>query len=353
MIKYPKVNYIGNKEKIAKWICDQFPKNAETLFDAFSGGCSLSYEAKFRGLEVYTNDILEINYHIAKALIENNKTTLKQEDIDLIFSGKPFEGFMFNNYSEVYFFPEECKELDLYRVNIEKLDSDEKKSLAFTLIRRAMIRKMPYSRFNINWDKIVQLRDEEYSYKKYKRRRAYHNESFKFHFLKNLDEYNNAVFDNNKNNKAYNDDIFNLLENVKADVIYLDPPYTGTMNNYFGFYGLVDDFITSNKTKPFENNFINKNIAVELFDNLFSRLSNFKFWYLSYNNTSYPPKDELLSLLNKYSNNVKVIERKHIYKITGKEKKEKNKEFLFIIENTNYGNIRSDRTRQTIFETTN
>ena len=61
MIKYPKVNYIGNKEKIAKWICDQFPKNAETLFDAFSGGCSLSYEAKFRGLEVYTNDILEIN----------------------------------------------------------------------------------------------------------------------------------------------------------------------------------------------------------------------------------------------------------------------------------------------------
>jgi len=58
MFKYPKVNYIGNKEKIAKWICDQFPAEAKTLFDAFSGGCSLSYEAKCRGLEVYTNDIL-------------------------------------------------------------------------------------------------------------------------------------------------------------------------------------------------------------------------------------------------------------------------------------------------------
>jgi adenine-specific DNA-methyltransferase len=260
---------------------------------------------------------------------------------------------MFKNFSEVYFFPKECKALDLYRKNIEKLDSEEKKSLAFSLIRRAMIRKMPYSRFNLNWDKIVQLRDEEYSYEKYKRRRAYHNQSFKFHFLKNLEEYNNAVFNNKKNNIAYNDDVFNLLDKVKADIIYLDPPYTGTMNNYFGFYGLMDDFITSNKTKPFDNNFINKKIAVELFDNLFSKLSNFKYWYLSYNNSSYPSKDDLLTLLNKYSENVQVIERKHVYKITGKEKKEKNKEFLFIIENTDYGNTRSYRTRQAVFETTN
>ena len=49
--KYPKVNYIGNKEKLAKWICDQFPNDALTIFDAFSGGCSISYEAKRRGLK--------------------------------------------------------------------------------------------------------------------------------------------------------------------------------------------------------------------------------------------------------------------------------------------------------------
>ena len=29
---------------------------------------------------------------------------------------------MYNNYSNVYFFPEECMELDLYRENIKKLD---------------------------------------------------------------------------------------------------------------------------------------------------------------------------------------------------------------------------------------
>jgi len=129
MPKYPKVNYIGNKEKIASWICDEFPSDANTLFDAFSGGCSLSYEAKNRGMEVYTNDVLQVNYHIANALIKNNDVVLNEKDIELIFSGEPFEGFMFDNYSEMYFFPEECKQLDLYRENIRKLDSEEKNHL--------------------------------------------------------------------------------------------------------------------------------------------------------------------------------------------------------------------------------
>ncbi|MDF0716298.1 DNA adenine methylase [Muricauda sp. 334s03] len=353
MFKYPKVNYIGNKEKIAKWICDQFPNDAHTLFDAFSGGCSLSYEAKCRGLEVYTNDILKINYHIANALITNNDVLLDEPDIETIFSGEPMEGFMYENYAEVYFFPQECKELDRYRQNIELLESEEKKSLAFALMRRAMIRKMPYSRFTLNWDKIVQLRDEEYSYKKYKRRRAYHNQSFKHHFLQNLDEYNQAIFSNNKKNVAYNDDIFNLLDTVKADIIYLDPPYTGTMNNYFGFYGLVDDFITSEVTQPFENNFVNKNSAIELFDQLFSKLGNFKYWYLSYNNASYPSKEELLDLLRKYSDDVEVMERKHNYQITGKHKKEKNTEFLFIVKNESYDYTNRHSRKHTVCEATN
>ena len=196
MNKFPKINFIGNKEKIAKWITDYFPKDAESVFDAFSGGSSVSYQSKMKGLKVISNDILEINYLLSKALIENNSTKLSYEDVELIFSGEPKEGFMFKEYSEVYFFPNECKELDLYRENIEKLDSEYKKALALILMRRAMVRKMTYSRFNINWDKIVQLRDEKYSYEKYKRKRAYHNQSFKSHFIENVSEYNRESFEN-------------------------------------------------------------------------------------------------------------------------------------------------------------
>ena len=52
MNKFPKINFIGNKEKIAKWITDYFPKDAESVFDAFSGGSSVSYQSKMKGLKV-------------------------------------------------------------------------------------------------------------------------------------------------------------------------------------------------------------------------------------------------------------------------------------------------------------
>lgn len=333
--KFPKINFIGNKEKIASWICDHFPEGTNSIFDAFSGGGAVSYEAKKRGLKIINNDIMTVNYLLSKSFIENNQEILTSEDVKIIFSMKPFKGFMYKNYSNVFFYPKECMELDLYRKNIEKLSSEYKKAIAFTLLRRAMIRKMPYSRFNIKWNKIQQLRDEEYSYKKYKRKRGYHNKSFRTHFLKDLDNYNNAIFDNGKNNKSYNKDIFSLLNSIKTDIIYIDPPYPGTMNNYFGFYGLVDEYIKSKKLKPFKDNFIDKQSS-SLFDKLFSNLSNYKYWFLSYNNNSCPTKNKLLDIINKYSKNIKVIEKYHSYKVTGKEKKEKNKEYLFIIKNDNY-----------------
>lgn len=334
--KYPKVNYIGNKEKLASLICDYFPEDANSVLDAFSGGCSVSFEAKKRGYKVISNDVLKINYYLAKALIENEEVTLQAHDVEIIFNGKPKKGFMTRNYANKYFFEQECKELDNYRENINKLDSEYKKALAYSLMRRAMIRKMPYSRFTIPWEQIKQLRDEDYSYQKYKRKRAYHNESIKYHFLDNLNDYNKAVFSNCQINKAYNEDIFYLVDEVKADIVYLDPPYAGTMNNYFSFYGLIDEYIESKKIQPFINNFIEKSEVFMLFDLLFSKLKNFKYWILSYNNASYPSKEDLIMLLKKYSDDVQFIEIDHVYKITGKDKKQTHSEFLFIVKNKNH-----------------
>ena len=183
--KFPKVNFIGNKEKVGDWITSNFQDGANSVFDAFSGGCSISYKAKEMGYKVISNDVMKVNYHLAKAIIQNNKHKLDSRDVEKIFSGRPQKGFIYKNYSEVYFYPEECMQLDQYWKNIDKLiNNTYKKSLAFSLLRRAMIRKRPYSRFNVLWKKVVQLRNEEYSYKHYKRKRAYHHESFKTHFLK-------------------------------------------------------------------------------------------------------------------------------------------------------------------------
>lgn len=171
---------------------------------------------------------------------------------------------------------------------------------------------------------------------KYKRKRAYHNQSFKFHFLEHLDEYNSAIFDNWQQNMSYNNDIFSILWKIKTDIIYLDPPYTGTLNNYFWFYWLLDSFIDWEQKEPFENNFINKWESLILFERLFSNLQNFKYWILSYNNNSHPSKEELINIIKKFSKKIQIIEKKHDYKVTWKDNKKKNVEYLFIIENEKY-----------------
>lgn len=329
-MSYPTVNYIGNKEKIVTWISSLIPDGVNSILDVFSGGCSVGYAAKEQGLEVYSNDILSINYLIGKALIENEGVTLNKDDIDFIFKGEPFEGFMYENYANKFYFPEECMQLDLYRKNVLELADEYKQALAFILLRRAMIRKMPYSRFTIRWDKICQLRDEQFSYEHYKRPRAYHNKSFRFHFEDNLAEYNAAVFSNGKHNHAYNLDVYDAISQIDADAIYLDPPYAGTMNDYYGFYGLLDSFISGKIVPPFANNFISKETIVEQFERLFSRLSKYKYWMLSYNSRSFPKKDTLLDLLGKYSNEVALHEMPYAYRVTGKEKKQKDIEYLFI-----------------------
>ena len=333
---YPTINYIGNKEKIVNWIASYIPNDAHTLLDVFAGGCSVAYKAKEKGLEVYTNDILEINYFIGKALIENQTEKLNEDDLNIIFSGIPFRGFMTENYSNKFYFEEECMQLDLYRTNIEKLSSEYKKAMALILMRRAMIRKMPYSRFTIKWDKIKELRDEDFSYLHYKRRRHYHNQSFEFHFKDNLKEYNEAVFNNCQNNRAFNLDVFEALKSIQADVVYLDPPYAGTLNDYYGFYGLLDSYIESKLTLPFENNFIDTSQIIDMFDKLFQSLSHYKYWMLSYNSRSKPNKEELLSLLSKYASDISVLEMPYAYRVTGKEKKQSDIEYLFIAKNNKY-----------------
>ena len=51
---------------------------------------------------------------------------------------------------------------------------------------------------------------------------------------------------------------------------------------------------------------------------------------LSYNSRSKPTKDELFSIISKYASSVEVYEMPYAYKVTGKEKKNKDVEYLFI-----------------------
>ena len=102
--KFPDINFIGNKQKLTSWICDNFPAKVKSVFDAFAGSSSVGYESKKRGLQVYSNDIMNINYCISNALIENSCETLNNNDIGIIFNGNIVKnGFMHEHYTKKYF----------------------------------------------------------------------------------------------------------------------------------------------------------------------------------------------------------------------------------------------------------
>lgn len=330
MAKYPKVNYIGNKEKLVNWIIDEMPVKQGTVLDIFAGGCSVSYALKKDGYSVISNDILFADYVIAKALVENSSQTL-----DISIFDKKVNEQRVNELSEKFsflagclYYPEEVQELSKLVAISETLKGSEK-YIMLALIRRAMIRKLPYSRMNVPWEQIQKLRDEEYSYQKYKRKRAYHNQTFESHMRENIEEYNKAVFERQEC-QAFNCDAFDVIKQIEhVDVVYMDPPYPSTMNNYDAFYGLFDEMFDRKREHVDYTKRINFLMNM---DKLIKKLvGKTDYIVLSQNTRVQPGPDEIENMLMKYGK-VTIKEKKHNYRVTGKENKNASKELLFILE---------------------
>ncbi|MGY4105298.1 DNA adenine methylase [Ignavigranum ruoffiae] len=331
MGKYPKVNYIGNKQKLADWVIDKLPLDNGTVLDIFSGGNSISYFLKERGFKVISNDALYASFVLSKAFIENNSITLslnelnEAREISIPFNIRKRYDWLENDL----FFPEEVDELVKFVVYSEKME-EYKKYLFQALIRRAMIRKLPYSRMNINWDNIIKLRDEDYSYKKYGRKRAYHNKSFYHLMIDDFNSYNSAVFDNGKKNQSFQEDGIKIVRKIKeVDIIYVDPPYPGTMNNYEGFYGKFDRIFNKNIDYL---DWTKKNSFMKMLNLLLSEAKNkTRYLILSINSNTVPSYLEVIKIFESYGN-VLVYEKKHNYQVSGKINKNDNYEILIVLE---------------------
>lgn len=330
MSNYPKVNYIGNKEKLVNWIIQEMPVKSGTILDIFAGGCSVSYALKEKGYSVISNDILYADYVIAKALIENMDKTLSRSVFDKAVDNKRVKELVekFSFIQDRLYFEEEIVELAKLVAISEKIKGNEK-YLFLALLRRSMIRKLPYSRMNVPWNQIQRLRDEEYSYAKYKRKRAYHNQTFESHMRENFDAYNNAVFIGNEC-KVYNYDATEMIRKIEwVDAVYMDPPYPSTMNNYDAFYGMFDEMFDKKRKHV---DFTQRSAFLQNMDRLIAKLKGkTRYIVLSQNTRVQPAPEEIQEILSKYGT-VEVKEKEHNYQVTGKENKKSSKELLFILK---------------------
>src|SRR3972149_3011440 len=203
----PRTQYLGSKERLVKWIFDNTPKEVENIFDAFSGTSVVGYYFKNRGKRVIVNDFLKFNFHIGKALIENKDITLNDNDITLLFSpNKKADSLIENIFTNVFFERDQARFLDNFRANINLLDNEYKKSLALAIMTRALTRKVLLGHF-------AHLSALRYSKDPLRvKRNPTIARPLKDLFLELLPEYNNAVFDNGKENEVYCEDTIKLVK---------------------------------------------------------------------------------------------------------------------------------------------
>lgn len=275
---------------------------------------------------------------MGRATIENKYVTifpdeatsilLKNEDYDYPF-------IVSDVFKDIYFYEDENKWIDIVTYNISKVENKYKKAILLSALYQTCLIKRPFNLFH---------RNNLYLRKNHKKSKFSNhvtwNKNIDDYFIKFINEYNDAVFDNGRNNKALGNNVFDI--DMEVDLVYLDPPYLkrGHSLNYLTMYhfleGLTDyenwttkiDYsVKTNKMKPRKeiSMWHWKTNAEARFDGLFRTFKD-SIIVFSYRDDGIPSLQELKHLLEKYKTDVKVYSKPHQYVLSPK----KNNELLFI-----------------------
>jgi len=331
---FPGTRYMGSKNKIIHkiWnILNEYEFNS--FFDAFGGSNVVGYFMKTKGKKVITNDFMAISHITAKAIIENSKVRLENNDIIFLLNNPNNRSYIYNTFKNLYFTDQDNQFLDKVRFNITLLDDEYKKDIALAALIRACMKKRPRGIFTFVGHRYDDGREDI-------------KKSLNDHFMDNVNIFNNAVFDNGTSCVAYNSLTQKL--NINADVVYFDPPYftPNSDNDYVRRYHFVEglaknweglkiqEHTKTKKFKSYKSPFLIKKEAYTAFESLINQYSN-SIIAISYSSNSLPTKNEMIGILKKYKNTVVVHEIDHLYSFGNQNHKAGNgfnrvKEYLFI-----------------------
>lgn len=317
--KFPEPQYLGAKYIHRGWIAQFVPDEVRNVLDAFSGSQSIAYMFKQLGKRVITNDFLNFNNLIGRALIENPKYTLDENDLEILFSenSNPKEfNLMEKLFANLFFLPEEAEFADSFRSNINRLNNKYKEALALSVMCRSMTRKVTMGHF-AHTQALKYAADPV----RIKRNRSLVR-PLKDIFKELLPEYNAAVFDNLKDNRSYNENILTLLPKLtNIDLVYFDPPYCNSHADYQSFYHLLETYVEYWKDKQFVNGikryepkkysgFDKNSEALSNLQLMFEKANHIPIWLVSYNDRSYPDIDTMVEMITPYRN-VRVERKKY------------------------------------------
>jgi len=315
----PTTRYQGSKSKIAPWLWNNIKSlNFNSALDAFGGTGVMGYLLKTKDKQVFYNDILKFNYYIGAALIENDSVKLSKEDTEFLLnyhSGVDYKTFIQDTFHDIYYTDNENKWLDMVIANIEELDCFYKKAVAYYALFQSCIIKRPYNLFHRK-NLYVRLADVNRSFGN----KATWDKPFDCHFRKFVDEINNCVFSNGRENKALNLDVFDIEGDY--DLIYIDTPYIskdGVGVDYLEFYHFLEGIVNygnwneminykskHRKLKHEKPVWCDKTKIHGAFNKLFKKFRNSTL-VVSYRSDGIPPINDLIMLLERYKDDVNEV----------------------------------------------
>lgn len=316
------MRYIGNKENLLPQIYDIFQQKniqGKSFFDVFSGTANVGKYFKQLDYQVYSSDLMYFSFVLQKAYICNNEDCYFDKLLtELDFKSKklfsspldtvveylnqiqPQEGFIYQNYTpeptqhlekpRMYFSSENGKIIDAIRLKIEqwKIDSLLTENEYFVLLT-CLIETVPFyaniagvfGAFHKKWDARA---------------------------IKKMELRTIPLLKNSCQNFVFNENSVNLIEQIKADIYYLDPPYN--QRQYAPNYHLLETIAKyDNPTikgvsgmrdySKQKSNFCNAKTALQELEK-FAKLGNYKHLILSYNTEGIMLSNDIINTLVPY-----------------------------------------------------
>ncbi len=339
----PSVQFLGNKEKLLPWIFSFVPTSTLQkplrFLDGFSGSAVVSYEAKRRGFQVTSNDLLQSCWHSAAGLIENGTNTLSLAKAERLFERSTGASEMMRRLFAGRFFTEsEAGLLDSFRSNVEILPAATQ-ALAMAVMNRALTRKILMGHF-AHCQALRYAADPTRI-----RRNPSIAKPIQQLFFDLLPEFNQAVFDNGLAHRAHNMDLLELLhDEADFDVAYFDPPYCMSHSDYQSFYHLLETFSrrwtnkefvggTNRYWPPLGTDFDKKATVIDAFGRLFKLAAPIPLWLISYNDRSYPNVEMFHNLLLATGRTIEVHRYQYQNSRGGKGSVKGSHEILFVARN--------------------
>ncbi|MDK9699951.1 MAG: DNA adenine methylase [bacterium] len=306
-------NYIGSKQKLVDWIWAHTPQGVQSVLDAFSGSAVVGYMYKRKGLRVVANDRLKYAYHIARAIVENNDTTLSDGDIDKLLTDNTNTGsFVQDNFKGLFFAKGVHALIDQIRANIDDLRGYKKDIALFALAKACLNGKGGYCHFQ-----------SSVRYEKYEDTLA----EFTQRFRNNCNWINGLVYDNGKENRAENSPIDELLPGVKVDLAYFDPPYATEFSttNYESFYHFIEGLMTywkgltiivdsaTHKYAEIEEETITRANSETFFETFLKGAQGISCWIISYRDHAFPNEASIKSMISNSGKVSRMYSKDHAY----------------------------------------